>query len=148
WTEYFKLRAARRRWQNAMTIPTSIFGLTAGAAYFGSLDTDPMKMIMGLDPFMFYGLCTAGASLNSFWKGLGFLAGPTLGGTLWRMANKKSLPVVDARDNELFERIAKNRVDPALQSPTSPVPDFYGEKITSVAKYRRWLRDQAKYRRK
>ncbi|KAF9065789.1 hypothetical protein BDP27DRAFT_1424533 [Rhodocollybia butyracea] len=39
-------------------------------------------------------------------------------------------------------------IDVALQSPTSPVLDYYGEKIDSLHEYRKWLRDQNKYRRK
>jgi len=29
-------------------------------------------------------------------------------------------------DREFYHRIAKNRVDASLQSPTHPVPDYYG----------------------
>jgi import inner membrane translocase subunit TIM23 len=29
-------------------------------------------------------------------------------------------------DREFYKRIAKNRVDASLQSPTNPVPDYYG----------------------
>lgn len=31
---------------------------------------------------------------------------------------------------------------------TVPVPDFYGEKISSVAGYRQWLRDQRAFNKK
>jgi len=30
----------------------------------------------------------------------------------------------------------------------NPVPDFYGEKISSVAGYRQWLKDQRAYIKK
>ncbi|KAI5886012.1 mitochondrial import protein Pam17 [Schizophyllum commune H4-8] len=142
WAEYFKIRRSRRLWQNIMTVPTSIVGLAGGALYFGSLDTDPLKPIMGLDPFMFYGICTAGC------MGIGFLFGPTVGTALWRLTHKSKLPLIDARDREFFEHIARNRVPAELQSPTKPVPDYYGEKIGSVHQYRQWLKDQAKYKKR
>jgi import inner membrane translocase subunit TIM23 len=31
---------------------------------------------------------------------------------------------------------------------TTTVPDFYGEKISSVAGYRQWLKDQRAYNKK
>ena len=60
-------------------VPSAIIGLLGGAAYFGTLDADPLKPIMvylhffylglrlclctrcqGIDPFFFYGICTVG----------------------------------------------------------------------------------------
>ncbi|PBK78816.1 mitochondrial import protein Pam17 [Armillaria solidipes] len=142
WAEYLALRGSRHKWQTAMTIPSCALGLFGGAAYFGSLDTDPMKPIWGIDPFIFYGACTAAC------MGVGYIVGPTLGSALWRIVYRRSARLVDARDREFYQRIAKNRVDASLQSPTSPVPDYYGERVGSLRQYRRWLRDQGKYKRK
>jgi hypothetical protein len=36
------------------------------------------------------------------------------------------MKLIDAREREFFKHIAKNRVDPSYQSPTNPIPDFYG----------------------
>lgn len=41
-----------------MTIPFTIGGLFCGAAYFGSLEMDATKPILGLEPFVFYTGCT------------------------------------------------------------------------------------------
>lgn len=85
--------------------------------------------------------------------GLGALVGPTVGTSLWRMSHRNNLALIDAKDAEFYQRIAKNRVDASLQSPTSPIPDYYGmpelfhlsppiegsppgEKIGSVHQYR------------
>ncbi|KAL0060535.1 TIM23 complex component [Marasmius tenuissimus] len=125
-----------------MSIPTSAIGLFGGASYFGSLNTDPMQPILGLDPFMFYGICTAAC------MGFGYLLGPSLGNTIWRFTHRSYGDLIDSRDREFYQHIQKRRVDASLQSPTSPVPDYYGEKIGSLHQYRRWLRDQGKYRRK
>ncbi|PPQ84064.1 hypothetical protein CVT25_003666 [Psilocybe cyanescens] len=142
WPEYLAIRRNKRRVQTAVTIPSSLLGLTLGALYFGNLDTDPTKLILGIDPFFFYGICTLGCA------GAGALAGPTIGASLWRFKNRNILSLMDKKDHDFYQRIAKNRVDAALQSPTHPVPDYYGEKIGSLHQYRQWLRDQAKYKRK
>ncbi|TRM64393.1 mitochondrial import protein Pam17-domain-containing protein [Schizophyllum amplum] len=142
WAEYFKIRRSRRLWQNIMTVPTSLAGLIGGAMYFGSLDTDPLKPVMGIDPFMFYGVCTAGC------MGVGFILGPTVGTSIWRLTHKSLVPLIDARDKRFFEHVARKRVPAELQSPTKPVPDYYGEKIGSLHEYRQWLRDQTKYRKR
>ncbi|KAJ4487594.1 mitochondrial import protein Pam17 [Lentinula aciculospora] len=144
WPEYLTIRRSKRRWQNFAAIPCSAIGLMGGAMYFGSLDTDPLKPIFGIDPFIFYGICTTAC------MGVGYLVGPTLGAFLWRSlpSSKRYGSLIDKKDKEFYKRIAKNRVDVTLQSPTSPVPDYYGEKIGSLHQYRKWLRDQNKYRRK
>ena len=53
--------------------------------------------------------------------------GPTIGTAIWRMTHRRLLPHIDSRDREFYARIAKNRVDASLQTPTAPVvPDYYG----------------------
>lgn len=52
------------------------------------------------------------------------------------------------KESQFFARIKKNRVDPSNSSTGNPVPDFYGEKISSVAGYRQWLKDQRAYNKK
>ena len=46
------------------------------------------------------------------------------------------------KERAFYARIKKYRVDPTSSSMANPVPDYYGEKIGSVADYRRWLKDQ------
>ena len=46
------------------------------------------------------------------------------------------------KDSAFFNRIKRHRVDPTASSLANPPPDYYGEKIGSVAGYRRWLKDQ------
>jgi import inner membrane translocase subunit TIM23 len=48
----------------------------------------------------------------------------------------------EQKEREFYDRIKKHRVDPTSSSMANPVPDYYGEKIGSVADYRRWLKDQ------
>ncbi|KAH7921385.1 mitochondrial import protein Pam17 [Leucogyrophana mollusca] len=142
WPEYLDIRRNKRKWETAVTIPCSILGFAGGVAYFGSLETDATKPIMGIDPLFFYGGCTVAC------MGLGYLIGPAIGSAGWRVTHRRAMNLIEAKDREFHKRIVKNRVDPTRQSATNPVPDFYGEKIGSLHHYRQWLRDQARFRRK
>lgn len=52
------------------------------------------------------------------------------------------------KDKDFYSHIKRFRADPASSSVNNPVPDYYGEKINSVADYRRWLKDQRAFTRK
>jgi import inner membrane translocase subunit TIM23 len=52
------------------------------------------------------------------------------------------------KEKGFYARIKRYRVDPSAQSFSNPVPDYYGEKIGSVAGYRQWLKDQRAYNKK
>jgi len=142
WAEYLEIRKKKRRWETAMTVPFTIGGFAGGVAYFGNLEMDPTKPIFNLDPMFVYGFATLGCA------GLGYLIGPIVGSSIWRMTHRRTMRLIEARDRQFHEHIVKNRVDPTAQSATNPVPDFYGEKIGSLHDYRQWLRDQSKYKRK
>lgn len=62
-------------------------------------------------------------------SGLGYLVGPAIGSSLWRLTHRRLLTQIEARDREFHRHIVKNRVDPTAQSATNPVPDFYGQNI-------------------
>lgn len=55
---------------------------------------------------------------------------------------------MEKKEKEFYGRIKKFRVDPSASSAANPVPDYYGEKIGSVAGYRQWLKDQRAFNRK
>ncbi|KIO28365.1 hypothetical protein M407DRAFT_71847 [Tulasnella calospora MUT 4182] len=141
WAQYFKIRKSKRNWEVATTIPSSILGFAGGITYFGSLEGT--GMIFGVDPMFVYTAASIGC------MGLGWLFGPFIGGSFWRLSHRKSLAMIEERDLEFYRHIVKNRVDPSRQSPVNPVPDYYaGEKVGSLKQYRQWLRDQARFRRK
>ncbi|EJD02152.1 mitochondrial import protein Pam17 [Fomitiporia mediterranea MF3/22] len=142
WQEYLEIRGRKRRWEIAATLPSIFLGLGAGAAYFGGQEIDASKPIFGFDPLYVYGFATLSCG------GIGYLFGPIIGSTVWRLTHRRSLALIEARDRQFHQHIVKNRVDPTAQSATNPVPDFYGEKIGSLRQYRQWLRDQARYKRK
>jgi len=95
-----------------------------------------------LDPFVTLGLMTLG------FAALGWLAGPSLGSTVFYALNRKYQAQMTLKESQFFARIQKNRVDPSASSAGNPVPDFYGEKISSVAGYRQWLKDQRAFNKK
>lgn len=37
------------------------------------------------------------------------------------------MSLIEIKDREFHSHIVKNRVDPTVQSPTNPLPDFYGQ---------------------
>ncbi|KAI0748639.1 mitochondrial import protein Pam17-domain-containing protein [Daedaleopsis nitida] len=142
WQEYLAIRKRKRRWETAVTIPATIGGFVGGFAYFGSLEMDPSKPIFNIDPMFVYGAAVFGCA------GLGYLIGPVVGSSIWRLTHRRLMRLIEIRDKQFHQHIVKNRVDPTAQSATNPVPDYYGEKIGSLHDYRQWLRDQAKFRRK
>lgn len=52
------------------------------------------------------------------------------------------------KEKEFYNRVKKFRVDPSASSMANPVPDYYGEKISSVSDYRQWLKDQRAFNKK
>ncbi|KAI0823525.1 Pam17-domain-containing protein [Trametes gibbosa] len=142
WQEYLAIRKRKRRWETAVTIPATAAGFFAGISYFGNLEMDPTKPIFNIDPMWVYGGATLGCA------GLGYLVGPIIGSSIWRLTHRRLMRLIEQRDKEFHQHIVKNRVDPTAQSATNPVPDYYGEKIGSLHGYRQWLRDQSKFRKK
>ncbi|KAI5453150.1 TIM23 complex component [Naganishia albida] len=142
WPDYLALRHRRRMLATIFSIPGAVGGLVGGGAYFGSLEADPTQPIFGIEPMFVY----AGATLGCM--GLGYLAGPTIGTLFFKAVNGSRNKAMDVMDKRFYEHIKARRVDPSYQSVNNPTPDYYGEKIKSIPTYRRWLRDQAAYRRK
>ncbi|KAI0957727.1 hypothetical protein AcW1_006026 [Taiwanofungus camphoratus] len=130
WADYLSIRKKKRRWETAMTVPLTLAGFAGGLAYFGNLEMDPTKPIFNMDPMIVYGFATVGCA------GLGYLFGPIVGSTCWRMTHRRLMKLIEARDRDFHQHITKHRVDPTAQSATNPVPDFYGEKIGSLHDYR------------
>lgn len=103
---------------------------------------DQIAKVLPIDPFIGLGLTTFAATA------LGWLLGPIFGNGLWRLLNRSRLPEFTVKERAFFERIKRHRVNPAGAGANNPVPDFYGEKVGSVAGYRRWLKDQRAFNRK
>ncbi|KAI9508446.1 mitochondrial import protein Pam17-domain-containing protein [Russula earlei] len=110
-------------------------GWAGGAAYFGSMELDATKPIMvqtfslhfhaasfifpqGIDPILFF----AGATLSCM--GAGYLVGPIIGSTLWRVTHRRTMALIEARDHEFHQHIVRNRVDPRAQSAANPCSRF------------------------
>ncbi|KAK3329850.1 mitochondrial import protein Pam17-domain-containing protein [Apodospora peruviana] len=136
WNTFFKLRKSRRKWQLGFSIVTA---LAAGSAASVSLTTgvaDSLVSQVPLDPFIALGLMVFGLT------GLGWLLGPSIGSAVFNVIQKKYKSQMAIKESQFFARIKKHRVDPSTSSMGNPVPDYYGEKISSVAGYRQWLKDQ------
>lgn len=103
---------------------------------------DNITKLIPTDPVISMGIATFGATF------FGWLIGPAFGNTLWRLLHRSRLVEFTVKERGFFERIKRHRVNPSGASTNNPVPDFYGEKVGSVAGYRRWLKDQRAFNRK
>ncbi|KAI1395975.1 Pam17-domain-containing protein [Hypoxylon fuscum] len=143
WNTFFTLRKTRRRFQIGSSILTMVIGGTAGAVLLVNVDMDWLLTKVPMDPFFALGIITLSFS------GLGWLAGPSLGSALFYTFKRGVKKPMGIKESEFFARIKKNRVDPSNSSLSgNAVPDFYGEKISSVAGYRQWLKDQRAFNKK
>jgi mitochondrial import inner membrane translocase subunit TIM23 len=122
-----------------------IDGIRCNEAYHGATapcrsHTVPFTSPQGIDPLLFFGGATLGCmgtytfysrqltrSLPFPYLGAGYLVGPIMGSTLWRVTHRRTMALIEARDREFHQHIVRNRVDPRAQSATNPVPDFYGD---------------------
>ncbi|KAI0890663.1 Pam17-domain-containing protein [Annulohypoxylon maeteangense] len=143
WNTFFRLRKTRRRFQLVSGLFTMAVGGSAGALLLVNMDMDWLLTKVPMDPFFALGIMTL-----SF-AGLGWLAGPSLGSALFYTFKRGVKKPMAVKESEFFARIKKNRVDPSNSSLSgNAVPDFYGEKISSVAGYRQWLKDQRAFNKK
>ncbi|CCE26752.1 uncharacterized protein CPUR_00221 [Claviceps purpurea 20.1] len=142
WDTFFKLRLRRRRLQLFFSLTAGVLGGGAGAVFLSTGLAEPLVMQVPLDPFVSLGLMTMACG------GLGWLVGPSIGNQAFYLMNRRLKTQMMQKESEFFARVKKNRANPANSSASNPVPDYYGEKIQSVAGYRRWLQDQRAFNRK
>lgn len=142
WNTFFQLRKTRRRIQMVFSGVGGVVGGMAGGVFLGSGVVEPLLGQVPLDPFVTLGLMTFG------FAGLGWLVGPSVGNAVFYAWKRPFRQQMTTKEVQFFARIKKNRVDPTNSSAGNPVPDFYGEKISSVAGYRQWLKDQRAFNKK
>ncbi|EFQ36338.1 uncharacterized protein GLRG_11483 [Colletotrichum graminicola M1.001] len=142
WETFFQLRKSRRRWQLGFSVISGLGAFVGGAAILATGVADPLVTQVPLDPFITMGLMTMAFGT------LGWLVGPSIGSFVFYTLNKRWKNQMTIKEKEFFARIKKNRVDPSVSSVGNPVPDFYGEKISSVKGYRQWLKDQRAFNKK
>ncbi|KAF2239311.1 Pam17-domain-containing protein [Viridothelium virens] len=140
WHEFFRLRKRRRQLTLSSSVVGSALFFYGGVSFLSTFDLAdvPGAATLGLDPFILLGLETFGFAV------VGWLAGPVAGEALFRVlvVGGRGAGEFQAKEREFFARIKKHRADPANSSVQNPVPDYYGEKISGVKDYRRWLKDQ------
>ena len=142
WNTFFKLRVRRRRFQLFFSIVGGIGAGAAGAILLGQGYAEPLVQQVPLDPFFTLGLMTFACA------GLGWLIGPSIGGEIFYLINRRFKLQMRQKESEFLVRVRRNRADPTNSNAGNPVPDFYGEKIQSVKGYRQWLRDQRAFNKK
>ena len=142
WVDFFKLRTESKRINVSTSSLTSVAGAFATLTYLGNIEIDVEKPIFGIDPFMVLGAAVIVGGVP------GYLVGPSIGVRIFNLKNASVLPEFKAKNQIFLQRIKRNRVDPSSQSFSNPVPDYYGERINSLAKYKQWLHDCNAFRRK
>ncbi|KAK3941130.1 putative presequence translocase [Diplogelasinospora grovesii] len=142
WNTFFRLRKTRRRWQQGFSIVTALTSSAGGALFLSTGAAEVVVAQIPLDPLVTLGLMTTG------FAAMGWLVGPIIGSQVFNMLKSKYKSQMAVKESQFFARIKKHRVDPSASSMGNPVPDFYGEKISSVAGYRQWLKDQRAFNKK
>lgn len=147
WNKFLSLRKQQRRLNIAGSVVTTVVGGLIGAAAVSQMElemseTEDLFTIFGFDPIM----VAVGATIASGF--LGYLAGPSIGTMIFKVQNKALLNQFNHKNSVFLKHVIRNRVDASRQSFSNPVPDFYGERITSLKDYKQWLRDCNAYRRK
>lgn len=61
-----------------------------------TIESDPGDLIFGIEPVYAYGLATLSC------VGLGWLAGPTVGGAVWRLTHRNVAKAMEAKDKGAF----------------------------------------------
>lgn len=142
WNEFLAQRVRRRKLNTRSSIVTGLVGIAAGWAVVANIEIDPTQLIFGFDMLQVlpFGLLLCG--------GVGALAGPSIGGLVFRASLGKNFASFNQKNAEFLRHVKKMRPDPSKQTLAIPVPDYYGEKIGSLKDYRRWLRDGRAFKRK
>lgn len=78
-----------------------------------NIDLDALGKLP-LDPFITLGLITMGSAA------LGWLAGPSLGATIFYIVKRGVKTPMATKEVEFFARVKKNRVDPSVSSVGNP----------------------------
>ncbi|GAM82481.1 hypothetical protein ANO11243_004610 [Dothideomycetidae sp. 11243] len=143
WDEFLKLRRTRRYVNLVASLGTAVGSVAAAVPIAMQYELeDKIAAATGLDPFYALGIMITALG------GFGWLMGPFVGNAGFLMWNRKIRGDIAKREREFYNHIKRFRADPTSSSVSNPVPDYYGEKITSVADYRRWLKDQRAFNRK
>ncbi|KAL2915112.1 TIM23 complex component [Polyrhizophydium stewartii] len=152
WTSFFALRKSRRNTERAVGGLAGAVGLFAGTYYFMFVaEFDPYDTFMGLDPSFPYMTAAMGVGVVSFASGL------HPDHVIWRLTHWTdqppwlSHPNGPQKEKEFHKHIVRHRPvnlpqfagQSGTRLPTPP--DYYGEKIFSLADYRKWIRRQRRF---
>lgn len=96
------------------SIASGILGGGAGAVVLSSGAGDSLVAMVPLDPFATLGIATVCAG------GMGWLIGPTLGGQLFYLLNRRYKTQMLQKESEFLARVKKYRSDPTNSSTSNP----------------------------
>lgn len=137
WNDFFVSRK-RLRWMQRLLggLPTSFAFLTAESAALAMPVFNPTAPIFGLDPMLVIGAGTLFGTTAAF----------ICGGSAFRFWHRWWWPAWHGRFTEMESDFARRVCRYRANVPPNPTQltgtDFYGERVGSVADYRRWIRQQ------
>ncbi|GAB7357226.1 hypothetical protein MBLNU459_g8207t1 [Dothideomycetes sp. NU459] len=143
WNEFLKLRRTRRYINLGASAASGLGSIVVAAPIMAEYELENIGAQMtGMDPVFVLGgsLVAVGA--------VGWLMGPFLGTAVFKIWKSSATVEFARKEKDFYTHIKRYRADPASSSVNNPVPDYYGEKISSVSDYRRWLKDQRAFNRK
>ncbi|KAJ3313613.1 TIM23 complex component [Blyttiomyces sp. JEL0837] len=143
WTDFFRFRRSRIMMERLCAFAGGVVSLFSGTYYFMAVaDFDPTEPVFGvIDAFLAYGLASVGVGM------LGAVVGLFSGGLIWRAIQKQGvINAIDQREKQFFKRLVAFRPAELRLSLQNPLPDYYGEGVTSVGEYRAWIKKQRDYR--
>lgn len=114
WNTFFKLRVRRRRFQLFFSLIGGVGAGGAGAILLGQGYAEPLVQQVPLDPFLTLGLMTFACA------GLGWLIGPSIGGEIFYLINRRFKLQMRHKESEFLARVRKNRADPTNSSAGNP----------------------------
>ncbi len=139
WARFFALRRRLRVWQRVGGVSALAACLGAEAALLSLPVFDASATArLGVDPLVAVGALTAAGCAASY------VAGAALIGALFRVLRPSLSAALDARQRDYYARVVRWRanVAPSAARILRRGTDFYGERVSSVADYRTWLRLQ------
>lgn len=89
-------------------------GLFVGAGVLSTGLAEPLVSQVPLDPIFTLG------GLTLVFAAAGWLVGPSIGGQVFYMLNRRLTPQIKNKEGEFLTRIKKHRVDPSNSSAANP----------------------------
>eukprot|EP00127_Corallochytrium_limacisporum_P007399 Clim_evm2s251 gene=Clim_evmTU2s251 len=138
--EYRKLKKSRQAQQRVFMVPTAFVSMVLCSyqvtEQFPQMfdPTVEIQPIMGMDPLF---VCVLGSMAFS---GVAAMLGSGAYGILWNVIRGQKAKSMAAWEDVYVDHVEKNRAPEQIRMSD----DYYGDTVTTLKEYRKWLRAQRK----